>query len=59
MPVKGRKGAEEHIVVNREIKNATIGVLGEEDVPQSLISFKGLILNSGGCGIITMNSMDR
>jgi hypothetical protein len=36
-----------------------VGILGEEDVPQSLVSFKGLMLNSGGCGIITMNGMGR
>jgi hypothetical protein len=57
MSVEGGKGAEEHVVANREVKNATIGVLGEKDVPQSLISFEGLMSNSGGCGIITMHSM--
>jgi len=43
--------------VNREVKNATAGILGEEDVPQSLVSFKGLMSNSSRCGIITMNGM--
>src|SRR6267154_1630100 len=59
MSVEGGKGAEEHGVVNCEVKNVTIGELGEEDFPQSLISFEGLMLNSGGCEIITMNSMGR
>jgi hypothetical protein len=59
MSVKGGKGAKEPVVMNREVKNVTIGVLCEEDVPQSLISFKGLMLNSSRCGIITVNSMSR
>jgi hypothetical protein len=57
MPVEGGKGAKKHVVANREVKNATIGVLGEEDVPQSLISFEGLMLNTSGCKIITVNGM--
>jgi hypothetical protein len=57
MPVEGGKGAKEHVVVNHEVKNVTIEVLGEEDVPQSLISFEGLMSNSSGCGIITMKGM--
>jgi hypothetical protein len=60
MSVEGGKGAEKHVVADSEVKNVTAGILGEEDVPQSLlVSFKGLMLNSGGCGIITVNSMGR
>jgi len=57
MSVERGKGTESHVVVNHEVKNATAGILGEEDVPQSLVSFEGLMSNSGGCGIITMNGM--
>jgi hypothetical protein len=55
--VEGGKGAEEHVVVNCEVKNATMGVLGEENIPQSLISFEGLMSNFSGCRIITVNGM--
>jgi hypothetical protein len=33
MSVEGGKGAEEHVVANCEVKNVTMGVLGEEEVP--------------------------
>jgi hypothetical protein len=41
--------------MNCEVNNVTIEVHGEEDVPQSLISFEGLMSNSSRCGIITVN----
>jgi len=59
MSVEGGKGTEEHVVADSEVKNATTGILGEEDVPQSLVSFEGLMSNSSGCGIITVNGMGR
>ena len=57
MSVEGGKGAEEHVVPNCEVENATVGVLGEEDDSQSLIPFERLMLNSIRCGIPIINSI--